>query len=141
MAETQSGEGNWSSSLSNFTLLALAAVAAAAKASALANQRAGSLFRTEHVSALSLIGLCHLVPAGLRASFGSRRAESVLGQKALGEGAPAAPEQPQSSPRAASSSGLPTQGCYFCTSASCLAPATLKPITQGAYLFAAAKSN
>lgn len=34
-----------------------------------------------------------------------------------------------------------TQGSYFGSSASCLAPATLKPITQGACLFAAAKSN
>lgn len=55
-----------------------------------------------------------------------------------GKDSPAHPERPGA---LFSSSGLPKQGCYFCASASCLAPSTLKPITQGARLFAAAKSN
>lgn len=83
---------------------------------------------------------CHWFPAALRAC-GPRPGPALRSAAGRAPGRAAPRSRRGLCSRGLSCSGLRTQGFYFGTSASCWAPATLKPITQGACLFAAAKSN
>lgn len=147
MAEAREVEQGRNPFLTSFAFPAPAAAAASAKRSASANQGAGSLFRIEHSRgpppSLSLQLFCHLFPAGLQAcdrSLGAHRSRTPRGEKERrAQRAVWALHFPPGG--GLSGSGLQMQGFHFGTSASCWAPATLKPITQGACLFAAAKSN